>query len=514
MEKTRINRVWLFKYIPHIFTVSLILLICIGMWYIPYVYAQRSYAVTQLFSAVKIGIFLCMFLLHISLFLMMHQFKQNLWFSLLCLVWVVRTAVTGRFVFDIKLYQYIPVEWINRYIFASISLTGLLLLLIVYWQYPGAVVTLYQYVLAGIQGLFAIFFMVVSTNVSADFAFLSQIMLFVTSCFVIFLILTAMRRYSQMKSLTPEHVVMLIGFVIAIVSLTYDALYLNYGWFSSYKYDFGEMGVMVFLMFCAAATIIASMRKLADARLYADQMKSASDLLVQKNTMLDQISSMKSVFFQNMSHDFKTPLTVISTSIMNASDLLDFEFDKEEMFESLEIAQHEVMRMARMVDSAMKYTMMEDHADEMRVIDVYDVLRKSAVTYRALLARNGNVLKMNIPEKEVLIMGNTDMLLHMLSNLLSNANRFTKDGCITMSATEANHMVIVNISDNGAGIAPNILNHIWERGVSTGGTGLGLPIAKDAADAHKGEMFIDSEEGVGTSVTCTLPIYHGDARYE
>ena len=70
--------------------------------------------------------------------------------------------------------------------------------------------------------------------------------------------------------------------------------------------------------------------------------------------------------------------------------------------------------------------------------------------------------------------------------------------------------VTVTVSDNGEGVKPELLPHIFERGVSDGGTGLGLPICKEVIDAHNGKIFIESEYGMGTAVTFTLPVYTGE----
>jgi len=250
---------------------------------------------------------------------------------------------------------------------------------------------------------------------------------------------------------------------------------------------------------------LKSLRKASESLAMVARMREQE--LIADNEMLDRLNRMKTEFFQNMSHDFKTPLTVISTSIINAYDLLDFEIDKEEMRKSLDNALSEIMRLARMVDSTMKYSSLQDNRQDMEPLDIAPVLRDGAETYRALLERNGNSLSLEIPRSLSLVHGNTDMLLHVLSNLLSNANRHTRGGAISIRAMEDGDAITVTVRDTGTGVKPELLPRVFERGVSEDGTGLGLSICKTAIDAHHGTISIESVYRRGAAVTFTIPIY-------
>jgi signal transduction histidine kinase len=151
-----------------------------------------------------------------------------------------------------------------------------------------------------------------------------------------------------------------------------------------------------------------------------------------------------------------------------------------------------------------------DNKQKMEPIDVAPLLRNGAETYRALLERNGNTLLIDIPQSLPQIFGSTDLLLHVLSNLLSNANRHTRKGEIMIQAREGAGVITVKVQDNGSGVTPELLPHIFERGVSDSGTGLGLAISKNAIEAHGGAISVESERGRGSVFTFTLPIYDPD----
>ena len=275
--------------------------------------------------------------------------------------------------------------------------------------------------------------------------------------------------------------------------------------------------------------------------------------LEEKNEALDRLSSMKTEILQNLNHDLKTPLTVIATDVMNAMDMLEFGINEEQMRENLENAEREIMRMSRMVSNAVKISSAHDSTRDMAPISIPLLLREVEDIFHPLLKRSGNTLVADVPESLPRVYGNDDMLLHVLSNLVSNANRCTRNGKITISAgstydspggpgpgndagngpgngpgNDAGNalgnapgndavndavndagagagFVTVFVKDNGTGITPELLPHVFERGVSDGGTGLGLSISKNSIEAHGGTIGIESKPGEGTMVWFSIP---------
>ena len=253
----------------------------------------------------------------------------------------------------------------------------------------------------------------------------------------------------------------------------------------------------------------------------AIESKKRERSLVRENKELDHLNRTKTEFFQNMSHDFKTPLTVISTSVLNALDVLDFgDFgeDSLELKECLNLAQSEVMRLSRLVDGALKHAQLYSDHHLAEKINLYRLLRRIERTYVAFLERHGNKLIISLPPELPTVYGNIDMLINVFSNLITNANRYTKKGEIIISAKaddgilykdvkNKKRYVSITVSDNGSGVNPEILENIFERGASEGGSGLGLSICRTAIEAYDGSITVKSEKGVGTKVTFTIPVY-------
>jgi len=267
--------------------------------------------------------------------------------------------------------------------------------------------------------------------------------------------------------------------------------------------------LIIFVIFnLFVSGFLKSLRKAHENLETAAKMREQE--LLTENDLLDRLNRMKNEFFQNMSHDFKTPLTVIQTSMFTVKDMFNFKLDKDKACAILDNAEEEVMRLARMVDGAMDYSSMYDNKQKMEPIEVAALLSDGAETYRALLERNGNNLIINIPQSLPLVFGSTDLLLHVLSNLLSNANRHTRKGEIIIQALRGAGVITVKVRDNGSGVAPEMLPRVFDRGVSDSGTGLGLAISKNAIEAHGGTISVESERGKGSVFTFTLPVYDPD----
>jgi signal transduction histidine kinase len=229
-------------------------------------------------------------------------------------------------------------------------------------------------------------------------------------------------------------------------------------------------------------------------------------------------SRSKSKFLATMSHEIKTPLTVISVHVQQAAELFadGGNGEKEAIAASLRCAQEEIMRASRITENALRLASMQEEQKQMKVLHIDTLLTNSVEAYRAILEKHGNRLNLAIADGMGRVYGNADQLIQVMVNLLNNANRHTKDGVI---AVEANliinslegSFIKVSVTDNGSGIAPELLPHVFERGVTgTESTGVGLEICKKIIESHGGMITAESEPGNGTTVTFTVPVYRNE----
>lgn len=241
-------------------------------------------------------------------------------------------------------------------------------------------------------------------------------------------------------------------------------------------------------------------------KLYAEQQKK----LDEQNHILERASRAKTEFLSNTSHEMRTPLTVISVNVQTVTEILEdigASLKDGEAAELLQKAQQEIMRLSRMVGGMLTLASMSENTDK-KAVDFTTLLRGSAEMFSLHLQKGGNRLSAEIAG-ELNVFGNADLLAQVMANLLQNAAAHTQQGEVTLGARKAGHEVLATVKDTGSGISAELLPHVFERGVSTGGTGFGLYLCKTVVESHGGRIWIESTPGSGTIVTLVLPTYEG-----
>lgn len=241
-------------------------------------------------------------------------------------------------------------------------------------------------------------------------------------------------------------------------------------------------------------------------KLYNEQQKK----LDEQNHILERASHAKTEFLSNTSHEMRTPLTVISVNVQTVAEILEDMGDTVkdgEATELLQNAQQEIMRLARMVGGTLTLAAMSENTDK-KAVDFSTLLRSSAEMFSLHLQKRGNTLTEEIAGG-LTVFGNADLLAQVVANLLQNASAYTRQGKVNLTAQKSGHDILVSVKDSGEGISAELLPHVFERGVSTGGTGFGLYLCKTVVESHGGRIWIESEPGNGTTVSFALPTYEG-----
>lgn len=241
-------------------------------------------------------------------------------------------------------------------------------------------------------------------------------------------------------------------------------------------------------------------------RIYNLQQKK----LDEQNKILARSNRAKTEFLSNSSHEMRTPLTVASVNVQTVIAILEDggnPADLDEAKRLLQSAQNEIMRLSRMVGGLLHLSAMSENTDRRRM-DLSALLIGIADAFRLYLGKKGNTLEIAV-DGELCVFGNADLLAQVLSNLLQNAGEHTKDGKITLTAKRVGEEILIAVRDTGTGISPERLPHVFERGVSEGGTGFGLPLSKVVVEAHGGKIWLESEIGAGTKAFVSLPVYGG-----
>ena len=317
-------------------------------------------------------------------------------------------------------------------------------------------------------------------------------------CFFVFAVAFTVLMLEGKKAIMVSIVEIFLYLAICLIAFRYPQLVK--AWDS-------EQDILTDVMvgFVSVSAVLGTMLYL-HFKLYNEQQKK----LDEQNHILERTSRAKTEFLSNTSHEMRTPLTVISVNIQTVTEILEDmgEAVKDgEAAELLQNAQQEIMRLARMVGGTLTLAAMSENMDK-QAVKFSTLLRSSAEMFSLHLQKQGNVLNADIAEG-LNVFGNADLLAQVVANLLQNAAAYTEQGKIILRAEKTGHEILVTVTDTGTGIAAELLPHVFERGVSTGGTGFGLYLCKTVVESHGGRIWIESTPGSGTTTSFVLPTYEG-----
>lgn len=230
---------------------------------------------------------------------------------------------------------------------------------------------------------------------------------------------------------------------------------------------------------------------------------------------LEEATRAKLVFFTNISHEFRTPLTLMIGPLEN---ILSDRKLSGELRSQLQMMLRNATRLLRMINQLMDLRKIED--EKMKLCageyDIIGFTKEIKEAFDELATRKKISFTLNYSEQEQLLYFDRDKVDKILFNLLSNAFKFTSEsGSIDISISKVQHdfngiekeAVEIEIRDNGIGIAEDSLKRIFERfyqveqdkGNVVAGTGIGLPLSKGFVEMHHGDIVVKSKKGEGSS---------------
>jgi two-component system phosphate regulon sensor histidine kinase PhoR len=216
-------------------------------------------------------------------------------------------------------------------------------------------------------------------------------------------------------------------------------------------------------------------------------------------------------FATNAAHELRTPLASIVTAVeMLQTGAKD---EPEARDEFLEVIAREAARLTRLTRALLVLARAEvgDEAPRAKSVPVARLLEQVASSLRP---REGVEVGVDCPPA-LAIAGDAELLEQAVSSVASNAVQYTSSGSVMMRGRGENGSVVIEVADTGSGIAPRDQRRIFERfyraGDRDGSFGLGLSIAREAVGALGGEIALDSEVSVGTTVRITLARAEGEA---
>ncbi|MCA9567254.1 MAG: hybrid sensor histidine kinase/response regulator, partial [Myxococcales bacterium] len=250
-------------------------------------------------------------------------------------------------------------------------------------------------------------------------------------------------------------------------------------------------------------------------RTVIEQMTAKEDELVQKNLALEAATAAKSIFLANMSHELRTPLN----AIMGYAELVLEEVEEPSVQGDLAAILTASRGLLGLIDDILDLTKIESGRLEIvhSPFDAGQLVDQLVSTISPLVRARGLRLVVDSPSWPARLIGDELRCRQVLTNLVSNAVKFTEEGHIALIVTLDGSWVRFRVEDTGIGMTPEQLERVFDPFVQAdssttrrfGGTGLGLSIARRLADLMDGALLVRSVPGEGTTMELVLP-----ARFE
>ena len=253
--------------------------------------------------------------------------------------------------------------------------------------------------------------------------------------------------------------------------------------------------------------------------LVADQMATSfADVRVleeerKRSEALAEIDRAKTIFFSNISHEFRTPLTLLLAPIEDA--LHDSGISEEHKIR-MNVAYRNALRMQKLVNTLLEFSRLEAGRVEGRFspVDIGSLTEDLASLFRSAIEKAGMQLIINKGDVHDTVYVDVDMWERIILNLISNAFKYSKEGTISLSIEQKEKDVYVSVSDTGIGIPEDQLDKIFNRfhrventeGRSQEGTGIGLAMVRELVKLHHGTIQVTSKAGKGSTFIIKIPV--------
>ena len=234
--------------------------------------------------------------------------------------------------------------------------------------------------------------------------------------------------------------------------------------------------------------------------------------LLEDVTHLREIDRLKSEFIATASHELRTPLTSVQMGVHLLLERAVGELTDKQV-EVLSACREDCERLDKLMRDLLDLSRIEagENKPSLEPIKTRDLINGATKELRPQVESKGLDFSVEAPVDLPVVRADRSQVERVLSNLVVNAMRYTKNGEIKISAQPRGNSVAVSVSDTGNGIPQEYLPHIFDKfvqvpGVATGGAGLGLAISRLIVEAHGGQISVQSEPSKGSTFTFTLPI--------
>lgn len=467
------------------------------------VYALRSSVLYLDFFL--IGAMLIMGLYHFFLFFLRRKNLSPLFFGLFCFLIAGRELFIDEIII-LEVFQtlsYTAILQINRFcLHLSIPVFMAYVWVLFPRQNSKTVNTVYISLC-----LFLVLVQQLLWSLSPLWLFIDSLFRFI-ALFGIGLVLFVMIKALIAKK--TEAVIFAAGFLLLAATAINDVLFSFYLINTFYMVKIG-----LFCFIFSQAFLLSRKFSIAFVR-----VEKLSGELEDKNAELKKLDKLKDEFLANTSHELRTPLNGI---IGIAESLLDGSVEKisETLKKNLSLIIISGRRLSGLVGDILDFSKLKnkDIQLQLKPVDMKVITEMVLHLSQPLVRDRKIVLKNSIPPAFPTVLGDENRIEQIMYNLVGNAIKFTRSGCVEVGAVVKDAFVEISVTDTGIGIPEQKLETIFESfeqadgsiSRNYGGTGLGLSLTKSLVELHKGSIKVDSVPGKGSTFSFTIPLSGKDS---
>ena len=229
---------------------------------------------------------------------------------------------------------------------------------------------------------------------------------------------------------------------------------------------------------------------------------------------LAEIDRAKTAFFSNVSHEFRTPLTLILGPLDEL--LLNKKSLPATIIDPIESIHRNAIRLHKLVNNLLDFSRVEAGRTKaaFQEVNLGELTTDLASSFRSIIEKAGMQLLVSCNTIKEIVFADPNMWEQIVLNLISNAFKYTLKGSINITLEQQKNKVVLTVRDTGVGISEKELPHMFERfhrienslGRSHEGSGIGLSLINELVQLHKGKIFVESILGEGSTFTVEIPL--------
>jgi signal transduction histidine kinase len=466
----------------------------------------------SLLDAFRAGLFFLLAFLHLAFFLSYRQHKANLYFAATALLFAL-DALTSALINAQFVREAAAVGWLMLLASPCYPLGYFFLLLALYAVF-GQQIRFFRRLLTG----WLVFTMVLfysSYEMGNDLMFLSTLLLSLGA--IAMTVAAVIRRQEGARIILAG---MAYSFVAFLGVLLHPYVLGGIEPFTGLLvFNSAAVSIPLAISLYLAVEFATTGKQLARRLREVTHLSELTLAQEREKTHLQEVDTLKSRFFANLSHEFRTPLSLIQGTVEKLQGQGPIPGEKQADYELIDSSAEKLLRMInQLLDlSRLEAGKLELHPSP---LELSGFLERLAGSFVSSFERKGIAFRFTTPLQPVWVAADANKLEQILSNLLVNAGKFTPAGgqvrlSVVVQATEAGNCALqCAVQDTGIGIAPAQLPRIFDRFYQVDssptrhheGTGIGLSLVKELVELHGGSITVESTEGAGTLFSLQLPL--------